>query len=144
MVSENTAEFMRTLVKAEWATGTGGTRPGCVLQWEAKQIRGDKLVFLHYADSTKEKFDLFYAAEAHKSFVMVRIATYESETRYNTIYTELERIRKAKRKDPTTVSPFASPGWQAIHFVGHKVNHVKGIYQGNVMYRLETGMEVIA
>ena len=63
-------------------------------------VEGDAILVYDTGPSMRAKGSIFYDHEDFNSFVSIDIRTVASKTRLNALWTECNRIRVLKRKDP--------------------------------------------
>ena len=104
MVEENVVEIIEDLLDTNWNAGNV-TKPQILIQWNPKRVdfgKEDGLILYETSGLAKEAGDLTYHTENITGFISVDIRTVNSEARFKALYTEIERIRKLKRKAPHT------------------------------------------
>ena len=80
-----------------------GVTPQILRQWNPKRVdfaKEDAMMLYETSGLMKEPGDLTYFSENVTGFVSLDIRTVNSEARFKALYTEIERIRKFKRKNP--------------------------------------------
>ena len=103
-MEENVVDIIESLLDTNWNAGNV-TKPQILIQWDPKRVdfgKEDGVILYETSALAKEPGDLTYHTENVTGFVSVDIRTVNSEARFIALYTEIERIRKLKRKAPHT------------------------------------------
>jgi hypothetical protein len=91
---------------------------------------GDVILIYDTGPSMRAKGDILYSTEDFDSFVSIDIRTVASKSRLNALWTEVNRIRVLKRKDPHT-------DWHSIHHLRRTplINKSVGLFRYVVDWR---------
>jgi hypothetical protein len=103
-MEENVVEIIESLLDDNW-NSYNVKKPQILRQWNPKRVdmaKDDAVILYETSGLMKEPGDLTYFSEDVNGFVSVDIRTVKSESRFKALYTEIERIRKLKRKNPHT------------------------------------------
>lgn len=103
-MEENVVEIIESLLDTNW-NAENVTKPQILRQWNPKRVdfgKEDAVLLFETSALAKELGDLTYFSENVDGFISVDIRTVNSESRFKALYTEIERIRKLKRKAPHT------------------------------------------
>ena len=101
-MEEDIVGIIEGLLDTNWNAGNV-TKPQILIQWDSKRIdfgKEDGVIIYETSGLAKEPGDLTYHTENVTGLISVDIRTIDSEARFKALYTEIERIRKLKRKAP--------------------------------------------
>lgn len=90
----------------------------------------DAIVVYDTGPTMRERGDISYASEDFNSFVSIDIRTVVDKTRLEALWTEVNRIRVLKRKDPHT-------DWQTLYHMGRtpRIDKSVGLWRYVVDWR---------
>jgi len=138
MGEEDIVGIVEAILNTNW-NGDNVTKPQILAQWDEKRVdlRAADLVLIYETSGlTKQQGDLAYNTEDKQGFISLDIRTTESEARWNALYTEVERIRKLKRRDPHT-------DWDHLDFIRKTLFHRSGSWRGVIDYQLTKWNEAL-
>ena len=137
MGEEDIVGIVESILDTDWIA-ENVAKPTIIAQWDEKRVnlRSGDLILIYETSFTKEQGDLTYSTEDKTGIISLDIRTVESEARYNALYAEVERIRKAARKDPHA-------DWDILNFVRKTLFHRPKSWRGVVDYRLEKYNEAL-
>ena len=131
MGEEDIVSIIESLVDTNWNT-ENCPKPSIIAQWDEKRVdlrAGDLILIYETSGLVKTIGDLAYNTEDKNGFISLDIRTVETEARWKALYTEVERIHKAKRRKPHT-------DWDLWDFVRKTLFHRPGSWRGVVDYKL--------
>jgi len=131
MGEEDITHIIETVLTANWNPATVPL-PTIIAQWDEKRVdlrAGDLILIYETSGLMKAQGDLAYNTEDKSGFISLDIRTTESEARWKALYAEVERIRKAKRRDPHT-------DWDHLDFIRRTLFHRAGSWRGVIDYGL--------
>ena len=131
MDEENIVSIIREILDDNWNAGNA-PKPEIIAQWDEKRVdlaASDVILIYETSGLMKQMGDLAYNTEDKQGFLSLDIRTTESEDRWDALYGEVERIRKAKRRDPHT-------DWDHLDFVRKTLFHRPRSWRGVIDYQL--------
>mgnify|MGYP001106203588 CR=1 FL=1 len=138
MGEEDIVGIVELMLNTDWIT-ENVAKPTIIAQWDEKRVNlrsGDLILIYETSGLSKEQGDLTYSTEDKTGLVSLDIRTVMSKARFNALYTEVERVRKAARKAPHA-------DWDILNFVRRTLFHRPGSWRGVVDYRLEKYNEAL-
>ena len=132
-MEEDTVSIATSLLDTNW-NSDNCVKPQIIAPIEQyKRIDlsdGDAILLYDTGPSMRAKGDIFYEHEDFDSFVSIDIRTVASKTRLNALWTEVNRIRVLKRKDPHT-------DWQTLYHLRRTplINKNVGLFRYVVDWR---------